>query len=191
MRIAFILLLLLTYSKVTQAMNTKIELKTTEINKTTKSAPKDFDFEIGEWLVKHRKLKDVFSNNSEWIEFEGDSSTKKILGGFGNLEDNILHFPEASFNAAALRSFDPETKKWSIWWLDGRSPSALDVPVMGEFKDGIGLFFADDVLNGIPTKVRFIWDSSKPEQPHWEQAFSMDNGRTWRTNWPMDFFQKN
>ena len=186
MRIAFILLLLLTYSKVTQAMNTNSELQI-----TAKSTPKDFDFEIGEWSVKHRKLKDVFSNNSEWIEFEGDSSTKKILGGFGNLEENILHFPETSFNAVALRSFDPETKKWSIWWLDGRSPSALDVPVVGEFKNGIGLFFADDVLNDIPTKIRFTWDSSKPDQPHWEQAFSMDNGSTWQTNWTMDFFPKN
>ena len=64
MRIAFILLLLLTYSKVTQAMNTNSELQI-----TAKSTPKDFDFEIGEWSVKHRKLKDVFSNNSEWIEF--------------------------------------------------------------------------------------------------------------------------
>jgi len=185
MKIAFIPLLLLAYSEVTQAMNTNIEIQT-----ATKTAPKDFDFEIGEWIVKHRKLKDFFGSSNEWIEFKGVSSTKKILGGFGNLEDNVLHFPDISFNAVALRSYDPETKKWAIWWLDGRSPNTLDVPVVGEFKNGIGLFFADDVLNGIPTKIRFTWDSSKSGQPHWEQAFSTDNGSTWQTNWIMDFLPK-
>lgn len=154
------------------------------------NAPGDFDFVMGDWLVKHRRLKERFKGCDEWVEFEGVSSTRKILGGFGNLEDNHIHFPESSFRAVALRAYNAALNKWSIWWLDGRFPDALDVPVVGTFSDGIGLFFADDVLNGVPIKVRFKWSSLEPNKPLWEQAFSIDDGFTWETNWAMEFLPK-
>ena len=153
-------------------------------------APNDFDFEIGNWMVKHRRLKERLNSCDEWEEFEGESSTQKILGGFGNLEDNLLHFPTASFRAIALRSYNAGTKKWSIWWLDGRFPDSLDTPVVGEFSNGVGLFFADDVLEGTPIKVRFKWNVLEANRPRWEQAFSADGGTTWETNWIMDFLPK-
>ncbi|WDD97791.1 hypothetical protein [Thalassomonas actiniarum] len=153
-------------------------------------APDDFDFVIGEWTVKHRRLKERLTGCHEWIDFDGEMSTTKILGGYGNLEDNFLHFPEESFRAIALRSYNADSKKWSIWWLDGRSPDALDAPVVGEFTDGIGLFFADDVFDGVPIKVRFTWNSQQPGRPRWEQAFSVDNGESWETNWTMEFWPK-
>ncbi|WMN62055.1 DUF1579 domain-containing protein (plasmid) [Pseudoalteromonas xiamenensis] len=153
------------------------------------NAPKDFDFIIGDWTVKHRRLKDILNNCDEWIEFKGDSSTRKTLGGFGNLEDNHLHFPESSFRAVALRSYNSESGEWSIWWLDGRSPNTLDVPVVGSFNDGVGVFYADDVLDGVSIKVRFKWISLDPNTPRWEQAFSKDDGKTWETNWTMEFSQ--
>lgn len=154
-------------------------------------APNDFDFELGTWKVKHRRLRNMFSDKKEWLEFEGSSSTTKILGGYGNLEDNVLHFPDNSFRAVAIRSYDSATKKWSIWWLDGRSPNKLDAPVIGSFKNKVGLFYAEEVLNGIQTKIRFKWDSSKQENPKWEQAFSFDDGVTWETNWTMSFSPAN
>jgi len=157
-------------------------LKNLELN-----APVDFDFIIGDWVVKHRRLKNILSESDEWIEFRGKSSTRKTLGGFGNLEDNHLHFPESSFRAVALRSYNANSRTWSIWWLDGRFPDALDVPVIGSFTEGVGVFYADDVFNGVSIKVRFRWISLEPNNPKWEQAFSKDNGKTWETNWTMDF----
>ena len=151
------------------------------------SAPEDFDFIIGEWFVKHRRLNARFSNCTEWTEFEGRSSTRKILGGFGNLEDNTLEFPEGAFRAVAMRSYCMEAGTWSIWWLDGRTPTRLETPVAGKFSNHIGLFFADDVLNGQPIKVRFTWIAIPGENPRWEQAFSNDAGVTWETNWKMEF----
>jgi len=61
--------------------------------------------------VKHRRLKTGLSSCTEWAEFEGYSSTSRTLGGFGNLEDNILHFPDGSFRAVALGSLNKETKQ--------------------------------------------------------------------------------
>ena len=151
------------------------------------NVPTDFDFIIGDWCVKHRRLNSRFSNCAEWTEFEGQSSTSKILGGFGNLEDNILHFPSGTFRAVAMRSFCRESGTWAIWWLDGRNPTQLDTPVVGKFSNDIGQFYADDVLAGLPIKVRFTWTAIPDGHPRWEQAFSNDAGNTWETNWIMEF----
>jgi len=87
----------------------------------------------------------------------------------------------------AVRSFDPATRRWSIWWLDHRDPHHLDVPVIGEFTGTTGLFYAEDALRGQPIKVRFIWNTHPGGNPTWEQAFSNDSGVTWETNWTMEF----
>ncbi len=150
-------------------------------------APTDFDFMIGSWAVAHRRLNSRLTGCTEWTEFTGTSTTRKILRGFGNVEDNLLNLPGGSIQAAAFRSFDPKTKTWAIWWLDGRSPHHLDVPVVGQFSEGIGSFYADDVLDGRPIRVRFLWHPNRGSRPRWEQAFSVDGGATWEVNWVMDF----
>jgi len=85
-----------------------------------------------------------------------------------------------------LRTYDAAKKQWSIWWIDGRNPSHLDSPVVGEFKNGIGTFYADDMFKGKPIRIRFLWTNLNTK-PHWAQAFSVDRGKTWETNWIMEF----
>ena len=111
------------------------------------------------------------------------------MGGLGNIEDNLLGFPEGEVRAVALRSFDRTSRTWSIWWLDGRNPHQLDVPVIGRFTDAVGTFHARDTLRGAPIDVRFIWKANPGGSPTWEQAFSPDAGRTWETNWTMEFLR--
>jgi hypothetical protein len=147
----------------------------------------DFDFLIGDWRVHHRRLKERLAGCREWVEFEGSSTARKILGGFGNIDDNVLDLPGGRYRAATLRSFDPATGLWSIWWLDGRRPHHLDTPVVGLFENARGLFYADDMLDGTPIKVRFTWFAYDADTARWEQAFSDDGGITWETNWTMDF----
>jgi hypothetical protein len=154
------------------------------------AAPTDFDFEIGDWTVRHRRLKERLAGCDEWVEFHGDSSTRKVLGGYGNVEDNRLEMPDGTYRAIAIRSFDAKARAWSIWWLDGRFPDRIDVPVVGRFVDGIGTFLADDVLAGRPIRIRFTWTATDPAHPRWEQAFSADGGATWETNWIMDFARR-
>ena len=154
------------------------------------TAPTDFDFVLGDWRVKHRRLRERLAGCDEWIEFDGDMSTRSVLGGFGNIEDNRLEFPEGEFRAVALRSYDASHRTWSIWWLDGRFPGILDVPVVGSFAEGVGTFYADDTFQGKPIRIRFVWSKRGVDQLRWEQAFSPDGGATWETNWTMDFFRK-
>jgi hypothetical protein len=151
------------------------------------TAPGDFDFIIGHWQVRHRRLVSRLTGCTEWTQFDGLSSTRKILGGLGNVEDNLLRFPDGDVRAIAVRSFDPATGTWAIWWLDGRAPHRLDVPVVGRFDGEVGTFLAQDTLRGEPVGVRFIWRTHPGGRPTWEQALSPDGGATWETNWTMAF----
>ncbi len=149
---------------------------------------RDFDFFFGRWQVRHRRLKERLAGSREWIEFDGTSVAQPLLGGFGNVDDNVFAFDGLTVRGATLRTFDPATGQWSIWYVDSRAPlGPLDPPVRGAFRDGVGTFFADDTFAGRPIKVRFTWSAVSPATPHWEQAFSADGGATWETNWAMDF----
>ena len=59
--------------------------------------------------------------------------------------------------------------------------------MVGAFRDGVGTFFADDVWKGKPIRVRFVWSQITAKSARWEQAFSDDAGKTWETNWVMEF----
>jgi len=153
----------------------------------TSSSPTDFDFFIGDWRVRHRRLKERLAGCDDWIEFDGACHVRRLLGGAGNCDDNLLAMPGGTYRAVTLRSFDAVTRQWSIWWLDGRFPHRLDPPMIGGFDAGTGVFFADDMFNGMPIRVRFLWHACAGDAPHWEQAFSADGGETWETNWTMAF----
>jgi hypothetical protein len=147
----------------------------------------DFDFQQGRWRVRHRRLRARLAGCTDWEEFDGTSEQRAVLGGNGNIEDNLLHLPGGDYRAVALRSYDPASGTWAIWWLDARNPHALDVPVIGRFEDGIGRFYADDTHEGRPVRVRFLWLGADTDAPRWEQALSEDGGETWETNWTMAF----
>lgn len=151
------------------------------------STSHDFDFLIGNWVVHHRRLKHRLAHSDDWETFSGTCEMKILLGGSADVDDNVLDTPEGMYRAVSLRAFEPATKKWSIWWLDGRHPRQLDPPVVGEFSNGIGVFLADDSWNGKPIQVRFIWSDITPSSARWQQSFSPDAGKTWEINWIMDF----
>jgi hypothetical protein len=148
----------------------------------------DFDFLVGDWHGHHRKLKEKLANSHEWVEFEGTLSMRKLMDGYANVDDNMFNTSQGTYRGVGLRSYDPKTGQWAIWWLDGRDPFGnLDPPVKGHFEHGVGTFYAHDTLRGKPILVRFVWSKITPTTAHWEQAYSADDGKTWETNWTMDF----
>ena len=151
------------------------------------TANADFDFILGHWQVQHRRLLKRLAGCTEWQHFGGTSVGQAILGGQGCFDDNVIELPGGTYRAATLRSHDPVTGLWSIWWLDSRHTGPLDPPMRGRFEGGSGLFYADELFEGKPIRVRFIWSRTDTPTPRWEQAFSADGGRTWETNWEMDF----
>lgn len=142
----------------------------------------DFDFLQGSWHVRHHCL-----IQATWQNFDGACTMQKVLGGQANIDDNQWRTPAGSFSAMTVRVFDPTRRVWTIFWLDTRWPSAFGPPVIGGFDGARGAFFGDDQLNGRPIRVRFHWFSEHADLCHWEQAYSLDQGRTWETNWRMRF----
>jgi len=157
---------------------------------TDTSSARDFDFLVGRWRVLHRRLRARLAGDDTWLAFEGSCTMQPLLDGLGNVDDNVIGLPDGAYRAASLRSFDPVTRRWAIWWLDGRDPHRIDVPMVGSFADGVGTFHADESFNGKPIRVRFLWTDTRTPSPQWEQAFSPDAGATWETNWKMRFLRE-
>jgi hypothetical protein len=146
----------------------------------------DFDFLIGTWKVHHHRLVERLKGCTEWEEFEGETIDRKMLNGVGNLDENILHRKIGSVHAISLRLFNPESKEWSIYWSTNLT-GTLDVPMIGGFTDGRGEFYSQEVFEGQHIYSRFIWSKITSNSCQWEQAFSIDGGKTWETNWVMEF----
>lgn len=169
----------------TDGARTATDAAATEALAHDRSGVHDFDFMVGDWRVRHRRTD---PGKNQWVEFDGVSSTRATRDGAGNVEDNLIELPSGSYRAKAIRAFDSATGKWAIWWIDGRNPHGkLDPPVIGRFVNGVGTFYCDDTMAGVPTRVRFTWIFRKPDAARWEQAFSADAGESWETNWTMEF----
>lgn len=137
--------------------------------------------------MRHRRLEKRLVGCNDWQTFSGHSETRPVLGGNGNIEDNVLHFPVGTYRAIAMRSFDIGSQTWAIWWLSSNDPHRLDAPMIGKFKAGTGSFLGHEIIDAVPVTVRFLWLRTDTETPRWEQAMSLDGGLTWETNWTMDF----
>ena len=146
----------------------------------------DFDFLLGRWTVRNRRLVERLAGSDEWDEFDAKAAARPLPGGLGN-EDVFCSDYGGGFVGMSFRFFDPETEQWFIYWADTRRPGLLDPPVVGSFDGDLGTFEGDDTHDGRPVRVRFVWSRVASESPRWEQAFSTDGGETWETNWIMDF----
>ena len=146
----------------------------------------DFDFWFGSWDVRNRWLRRRLAGSDDWEEFDATVVARRLLDGVGN-EDEFRTDHAGGFIGMSFRFFDPERRRWSIYWADSRRPGELDPPVFGTFSGDVGLFEGEDVHRGRPILVRFTWTGVMTPTPRWEQAFSDDGGRTWETNWVMDF----
>jgi hypothetical protein len=152
----------------------------------SRSGAHDFDFEFGRWRVHHRVKRAGASG--QWDEYDGTSEVRPLLGGAGNVEDNVFLRPSGTTRGVAMRAYDPTSAIWAIWWIDSRDPHAtLDPPVKGRFVNGVGLFYSLGPVAGVETCTRFKWTVVAAGAARWEQAYSTDGGRTWDTNWIMDF----
>ncbi|MFC3711123.1 DUF1579 domain-containing protein [Sphingoaurantiacus capsulatus] len=147
---------------------------------------KDWAWLVGNWAVKHRKLRERLVNSNQWDSFDGTCTNWPVLGGQGNVDDNLLDMASGAYRGVGVRTFDTQTKLWAIWWIDSRT-HGVGEPVRGGFRDGVGTFVGDDVHKGTKVKVRFRWSKITPTSAHWEQAFSVDGGKSWEDNWHMDF----
>jgi hypothetical protein len=140
---------------------------------------RDFDFLMGRWSGKNRRLKVRGAGGAEWDEFPGVNRTRQYMGGMVNVGE--IDFPTKGWSGVTVRAFNPATRQWSIYWISSKK-GVLDPSQVGGFTGNRGEFYGEDVDDGRPVKVRYLWIKTGPDTAHWEQAFSYD-GHTWETNW--------
>lgn len=146
----------------------------------------DFDFLVGIWQVKNKRLPKYLQGSSNWETFETTCTTQLILGGLGNTDEIVAKNWKPGFIGMSLRLYNPTTKLWSIYWADNQR-CTLDPPVVGKFSNGVGVFEGSDTFEGKPILMRFTWSNITTATAHWQQEFSDDNGQSWEKNWIMEF----
>jgi hypothetical protein len=150
------------------------------------SSRHDFDFLVGRWRIRNRRLKKPLTGSDEWDELDARQHCHPILHGFGNFDTFSTELGGKPFEVFTLRLFDPQTRLWTIYWADSNAVR-LDGGKVGSFDGDIGEFFAREVLDGRNVVVRFHWDKRNPEAPVWSAAFSADEGQSWEWNWHARF----
>lgn len=144
----------------------------------------DFDPLIGTWKYHLKRLKDRLAGSHEWVEFEGTGVCRPIWDG-AMLEQAVFEAPGNRIEGIVVRLYNAETRQWKLYW-DSRPVGRFDPPQIGEFKNGVGEFFAQDTWKGRTVLVRFRWTKLDTPSPHFEQAYSDDGGTTWEVNWITD-----
>ncbi|MHC3468890.1 hypothetical protein ACYF6T_09250 [Streptomyces sp. 7R007] len=148
------------------------------------SSPHDFDFLHGDWEVANRRRTDFLDPAGDWVDFPATSRCRPLFDGAANVDE--IDMPYLGSKGLTLRLFDPERGEWSLNWASSRT-GTLFPPVVGRFDGDRGEFHGDDTYDGKDVRVRFVWADVSAASAHWEQAFSVDGGESWVTNWTMDF----
>lgn len=147
----------------------------------------DFDYFIGSWTVRHRRLRQRLAGNDDWETFDGTTVCRSLFGGLANMNESVSHRGGGTSHGLGLRAYDPTSQTWNDWSLSGGDPSHMEWAGAGRFVDGVGTFLADDTFAGKPIKVRGRFRSLGPDLAEWDQAFSPDGGATWEVNWVMRY----
>lgn len=146
----------------------------------------DFDFLLGSWTVHNRVLRGRLRGSDEWDEWEATLDVAPILGGLGTVDRFRAYRRGEYFEGVSLRVFDAGSRSWRIFWMDTSHPEPTP-QVTGAFQNGRGVFYGKEEFEGGTVDLRFIWETGSSETARWEQAYSDDGGKTWETNWIMDF----
>lgn len=142
----------------------------------------DFDFEIGTWRTRLKRLQHPLSGSTDWVEYEGTTVVRKVWNGRANLVELEASGPAGHFQALNLRLYNPESRQWSLNFASAGG-GTLGVPTIGEFKNGRGEFYDQETFNGRAILVRFVISDITQDSCRFEQAFSDDGGKTWEVNW--------
>jgi hypothetical protein len=145
----------------------------------------DFDPLIGAWKYHLKKLQHPLTGSTTWIEFDGTGVCYKIWDGRSQLDTIEVDSPTGHIEGLTLRLYNPQTHQWRLSWANSKN-GILDPPQIGEFKNGRGEFYAQDILNGKSILIRFVWTNLTTSTPHFEQSFSEDGGKNWEVNWITD-----
>ena len=61
----------------------------------------DFDFEIGAWSTRLRRLQHPLTGSTAWVEYNGTTVVRSVLNGQANLVELVVDGPAGRIEARA------------------------------------------------------------------------------------------
>ena len=140
--------------------------------------PRDFDFELGRWKIHIRRARSAAAAGTAWDRFDGTTVNCKLWDGAA-IQKWQADGPAGHIEGLTLRIYDPRSRQWNLYGAD-RGGGTLGPVVVGEFRDGRGVFVDQEPVNGRMALVRSVWSDITADSVHFEAYASDDTGKTWR-----------
>jgi hypothetical protein len=136
---------------------------------------KQLDFWIGEW--------DATFAGPDGKPVKGRNRISKILDGCVVLEE-FDGTPGTPLKGHSVSTFDRATKKWKQAWVDNTA-SYLDF--VGDRDAGDMVFAREVERQGKKIRMRMVFRDVKTDSFKWLWQRSDDEGKTWATQWEIDY----
>lgn len=147
-----------------------------------------FDFWVGEWDVLNRWRVET----GEWVEAgRATNQVFHVLDGCAVVELWDGHLGETRIRGFSVRAWDPSTREWVLIlnWPQPDRPAFSTL--RGTFRHGRGDFHRTSVnADGDTVLTRYTFSDITPTTLRWNDGTSTDGGRTWATQWIMEFTRR-
>ena len=132
------------------------------------------DFWLGDWdLSYERNGEVVHSRNRITKKLDGCVVLEEFAGGAGT-----------KLQGMSVSIFDGATGRWKQTWVDNGS-SYLDFD--GRFEEGRAIFYRQFEQAGKTVQQRMVFQDIKADSLKWLWQQSTDAGKTWTTQWDIDY----
>ena len=145
-------------------------------------AARAFDSHIGTWHTSLKRLKDPLTSSTTWLSYAGTTTVRAVMHGRANLVELEVAGEAGRIDGLSLRLYDPKSGHWTLNYAN-LADGSFTTPSIGRFEGTRGEFYSDEQFGGRNVRVRFVIEPQSPNVIRFEQAFSIDGGRTWEVNW--------
>src|SRR5579871_2056057 len=114
---------------------------------TLRDGSHDFDFNLGTWHTRIKRLLHPLSHSSDWTSLDGTVTVRKVWAGRGQLEEIEADGSLGHFEGLTLFMYNPAAHQWSMSFSNSSS-GTMDIPGIGEFRNGRGEFIDQETYNG-------------------------------------------
>jgi hypothetical protein len=146
----------------------------------------DFDFNIGTWNTHITRVLNPFAAGSPSVALDGTVTVRPIWNGKAELEEIEADGPKGHWEGLTLFLYNPRAHQWSQSFVNSKVGTLSSSANFGEFKDGRGVLFGQDTVNGRSILVRAEWSNIGPQSHRYQESYSNDGGTTWATSFAAD-----
>lgn len=136
---------------------------------------REIRFLVGNWEVTLQYKKDP--SVADWSKTNAEATCYNVAGGAAVQMDFTARMERMPYLVTALYSFDRETGKWEMAWVDN-SGSRISL-YTGEIEDRVLVLQGEDRVDGKTVLSRYSMNLKDHTALDWTREQSLDGGKTW------------